>query len=917
MPLVTFYFQLHQPFRLHPDNPAVTWEDMNKTVFQKVTKHCYLPATHMFTELIQEYPQFKICFSMSGTFLEQAERYQPEVLDALRLLVDTGKKHRQVEFLEETYYHSLVALFKDDEKREFKEQVSLHRQKMHDLFGIKPSAFRNTELMYNNDIANVVADMGYKAILCEQREDMFNPRDGQPISPNAVFRAKGRAGRARKLFVLARNRSLSDDIAFRFPQDPLTAQQYAAFIAKVDGEAVLLGYDYEHIGEHIHADKGIFEFWQALPDALSEHDNIVVANPTQTVDRFEPANCPMVDIHPLATSSWADVERNTYGWLGSHTQHRLFNRLQDLEPEARKGSPDLLHRFRLLTTSDHLYYLHEGQGPDRLVHEYFSPYGALAAATYVLTHTLDELSHSIHNFNILKKTDTTAVIIITPETARLPSTGMGDFARYVSGKSGGMGEVVSALCQGLADRKIPVHLVTINLWQRFREEAGLSEEDWVQKRHRVDPQYIHLVTSALYENYRSAYEGNPRDNAAEFQRQIINVYLKDIRAQYQGRAIVHSNDWMAGGVVSAYAASRQMPILHTIHNTHTGSIPIEALGGINLRRLWDKLYLNYDMGRLCVDAQATGIKNATQISYVGEQFLREIVEDYFLDRSIIPNSVRQETKYKAESGCAHVIPNGISPTLFPENQVAHISLDEPGLAIAFGPDDDLVAAKRANLLKFQHQMQLNQDANAILLYWPSRLDPSQKGVELLEDIAQPLVEAFPGVQIAVLGDPVGSDFTHADIIGRIACSSGGRIAYHRFDEQLSLLGYAAATDVFGASLYEPFGQIDVMGNLYGATATNRDTGGYHDKITTLRLKAWGAPIDRGNGVLFKNYDSGGLWWGLARTVDNHRYFQQNRHEWVKQMQRIMKETRERWSLENMVARYITVYEQLNGNNPLA
>jgi glycogen synthase len=279
--------------------------------------------------------------------------------------------------------------------------------------------------------------------------------------------------------------------------------------------------------------------------------------------------------------------------------------------------------------------------------------------------------------------------------------------------------------------------------------------------------------------------------------------------------------------------------------------------------------------------------------------------------------VRQETKVKAEAGCAQVIPNGISPALFPEHQVANISLDEPGLAITFGPDDDLVAAKRANLLKFQHQMKLRQDADALLLYWPSRLDPSQKGVELLEDIAQPLVEAFPGVQIAVLGDPVGSDHTHADIIGRIACASEGRIAYHRFDEQLSLLGYAAATDVFGASLYEPFGQIDVMGNLYGATATNRDTGGYHDKISTLRLKAWGAPIDRGNGVLFKNYDSGGLWWALARTVDNHRYFQQNRHEWVRQMQRIMKEARERWSLDNMVARYITVYEQLNGNNPLA
>ncbi|MFC1764882.1 glycogen/starch synthase [Planctomycetota bacterium] len=917
MPLVTFYFQLHQPFRLHPDNPATTWDDMDQTVFQKVANRCYLPAIFMFADLIQEYPSFKICLSVSGTFLEQAENYRPEVIDALRQLVDVSKQHDQVEFLEETYYHSLVSLFKDSEKREFKEQVSLHRQKMHDLFGIKPSAFRNTELMYNNDVANAVADMGYRAILCEQRDDMFTPRDGQPISPNAVFRIKGRKGRSRRLLVLARNRSLSDDIAFRYPQDPLTAEQYASFIAKIDGEAVILGYDMEHIGEHISAEKGIFEFWTALPLALSRHENIKPTNPTQMAERFKDAACPMVDIHPLATSSWADVERNTYGWLGSHTQHVLFQKMQELEPEMRKASSQLRRRYRRITTSDHLYYLHEGKGPDRLVHEYFSPYGSLAAATYVLTHTLGELQHTIHNFNILKKTEQTPVVIITPESARLPSEGMGEFAKYVSGKSGGMGEVVSALCKGLSDRKIPVHLVTINLWRRFRQEAGLSEEDWIQKRHYMDPQFIHLVTSSIFEDYHSAYDGNPRENAAEFQRQIINAYLKDIRGQYHGRAIVHSHDWMAGGVLTAYAANRGYPILHTVHNTHTGSIPIDSFGGINLRRLWDRLYLNHDMGRLCVDAQATAIKNATRISYVGKKFLQEIVEDYFLDRPIIPFSVRQETKVKAAMDSALVISNGISPDLYPENQVAHINLDEPGLALTFGPNDNLIDGKRINLLKFQHQMGLRQDGNAILLYWPSRLDPSQKGVELIEDIALSFVNTYPGVQIAILGDPVGSDYTHADIMGRLACASDGRIAYHRFDEQLSLLGYAAATDVFGASLYEPFGQIDVMGNLYGATATNRDTGGYNDKITTLRLKAWGAPIDRGNGVLFKNFDSGGLWWALARTVDNHRYFQKNHHEWSQQMRRIMIEARENWSLDNMVAAYITAYEQLNGDQPLA
>ena len=143
------------------------------------------------------------------------------------------------------------------------------------------------------------------------------------------------------------------------------------------------------------------------------------------------------------------------------------------------------------------------------------------------------------------------------------------------------------------------------------------------------------------------------------------------------------------------------------------------------------------------------------------------------------------------------------------------------------------------------------------------------------------------------------------------------MAYHNFDDNLSRLGYAAASDVFGASLYEPFGQIDVVGNLYGATATNRNTGGYSDKIDPLALTDWGAPKDRGNGVLFNNYDSGGLWWALVKTVENHRYFRKNPQQWQKQVKRIMLEARKKWSLENMVASYLTAYEKLNNGKPLA
>lgn len=917
MPLVTFYFELHQPFRLNPDTTQFLWKEKDNAIFNKVADKCYLPATRMFTEAVKNNPKFKICFSMSGTFLEQAEKYCPQVIDELRRLHEAGQANNQVEYLEETYYHSLAALFEDKNKTEFREQVTLHRQMMKKLFDVIPTSFRNTELMYNNDVANTVADMGYKAILCEQRNDMFMNNANGNVSPHAVFRCKGKNDKGGgNLIVIPRHRDLSDDVAFRFRGNTLTAEDYAHYLARIDGEVVMLGYDYEHIGEHIWADTGIFQFWASLPAALARHESIVPTNPTEIADNFKNANCPIADIHPLSTSSWADVERNTHGWLGSPTQHMLFKELQDMENDVKATNVHHLRRWRYLTTSDHLYYLHEGVGPDRGVHDYFSPYGSLATATCLMTRNIDNLNYAIKRFNISISKSLTPIILISPETARLPDTGMGNFAKFISGKSGGMGDVVSAICKGLVERNIPVHLITLNLKKRFAEEAKISSEEWIESRHKLNPDFIHLVTSSIFSDYYHAYEGNPINTASEFQRQIINNHLKEIRWKYEGRGIIHSHDWMAGGVLTAYAKKRKVPVLHTVHNTHTAYIPTSAMRGVDLGPIWNDLYLKWEYGQDCIDAQATAIKNATRISYVGKTFLREIVKDYFLDRPIIPWSVREETKAKHFSSNSAVIFNGISPDLFPENQKADPSLDKPGLAKVFDANSNVIEAKKANLVKFQHQMGLIKDPEAILLYWPSRLDQNQKGIELLEYIAGEFVSQHPEVQIAIVGNPVGDDMSHKDILGRIACASNGKIAYHYFSEPLSMLGYAAASDVFGASLYEPFGQIDVIGNLYGATTTNRNTGGFTDKIETLSLKAWGAPQDYGNGVLFDTYDAGGLWWGLEHTVRNHRFFRNNPTQWERQARRIMKEAREKWSLDKMIAGYITLYEKLNNDKPL-
>ncbi len=500
--------------------------------------------------------------------------------------------------------------------------------------------------------------------------------------------------------------------------------------------------------------------------------------------------------------------------------------------------------------------------------------------------------------SLSRKKEKTAVLLITPETGRLPEK-MGGLAGSISGKSGGLGEVIAALCGGLSERGVECHMATLNLPRRFQRESHIDDGEWQRLRHSVDPEKVHLISSSVYGDLESPYAGDPIRNAVEFQKEIVNQTIVRVRAMNGGRLIVHSHDWMTGGVITAYARMRGCPVLHTIHNVHNAHIPLTQFSGVDMERLRPYLYYSEDQGRPCLDSQATAIKNASVVSFVGHRFLREII-DGKLDKNVpISPYVREEIRWKDQMGQTATILNAPAPEMYPEC-CSHLVRN-------YGPEGDILTAKRDNLVEFQKRTGLDIDPGAILLYWPSRLDPTQKGVHLLEEIAQWFVIAHRDVQIAIVGDGVGSDHTHEDICGRIAYASNGRITYQRFNEPLSMLGFAAASDVFGASLYEPCGQIDQIGNLFGATATNRDTGGYHDKIEELSLPSDGAAQDRGNGFLFRDYDTGGLWYGLARSVAFHRQPLEVREA---QLRRIMRETAEKHSLARMIDSYMAIYERI-------
>ncbi|MGH7534197.1 MAG: glycoside hydrolase family 57 protein, partial [Gemmatimonadales bacterium] len=343
MPDICIYAQVHQPYRLRRyrifdigvdsgyfDNTA------NRAILRRVADKCYIPTNRILKEAIERSGgRFRIALSLSGVVLDQLEATAPDALESFQALVATGG----VELLSETFYHSLSALCDPDE---FRAQVELHQQAIERHFGVRPTVFRNTELIYDDAIAPMVARMGYRAMLVEGAERVLGWR-----SPNYVYQAASVPG----FRLIPRNYRISDDVGFRFSNRdwdgwPLTADQWAGWIARSAESSVHVFLDYETFGEHQWAETGIFEFLRHLPDALARR-NIACVHPSTLAAR-EPAG---VLSFPVATS-WADVERDTSAWLGNRMQQAAHDRLYRLGRDIKAlGDPWRQEAWRRLTTS--------------------------------------------------------------------------------------------------------------------------------------------------------------------------------------------------------------------------------------------------------------------------------------------------------------------------------------------------------------------------------------------------------------------------------------------------------------------------------------------------------------------------------------------------------------------------------------
>ncbi len=381
MPHVTLSFEVHQPFRLRDDffwnrrmfkKADKDFEGLfeyyfspkNKEIFERVASKCYYPANQVILKNIDNYKhgakRFKTSFSISGILLEQCERYEKDLLETFVQLKETGC----VEFLAQTYHHSLFSLYEDPAL--FLEDVERHMGAVRELIGYEPVVFENTEFIYNNRIARLAEELGFKGIFTEGLERIAGHK-GQ----NHVYLARGA-----DIKVLLRNYKLTDDVGFRFSsrdweEHPLTADKYSSWIASTPGDCINLFMDYETFGEHHWKETGIFNFLDALPGELLRMENVSFATPSEVIQKFEPAG--YVDVFELGgTVSWADLERDTSCWLGNTMQQAAYSYHKRIGPRIREE--DIRRIWGYLATSDHLYYMFTGGGGPGEVHSYFSPF---------------------------------------------------------------------------------------------------------------------------------------------------------------------------------------------------------------------------------------------------------------------------------------------------------------------------------------------------------------------------------------------------------------------------------------------------------------------------------------------------------------------------------------------------------------
>lgn len=487
------------------------------------------------------------------------------------------------------------------------------------------------------------------------------------------------------------------------------------------------------------------------------------------------------------------------------------------------------------------------------------------------------------------------ILIVTPEITYLPA-GMGNMAERMSAKAGGLADVSASLVSALHDLGADVHVALPNYRRMFNMDVfNLHSEELRRYNRKLSKDRIHLAEDRIFYYRDQVYSGYQDDSvrvALTFQREVINNIIPTVRPD-----LIHCNDWMTG-LIPAFARRLGIPCLFTVHNIHTQRVSLAEIEdrGVDAAQFWTNLFYDhtphsYEESRSNnkVDLLTSGIFSSHFINTVSPRFLWEITQGW---HNVVPDSVRRELSAKYYAGCATGILNAPDP--------AYDSETDELLPVRFGPEDHQTgkaACKRA----FQEELGLEVNPDAALMFWPSRLDPVQKGPQLLTDILQQVVSDYweQPLQVAVVANGPHQQYFH-QIVSQF--DLGSRVAVVDFDERLSHLGYAASDFMIMPSLFEPCGLPQMISPIYGTLPIVHGTGGLFDTITHLSLEQ-----NTGNGFRFDVYGTEGLRWAIDRAVEFQRLPADVK---AKHIARIMHESRVNFSHTESARRYIEIYETM-------
>ncbi len=473
---------------------------------------------------------------------------------------------------------------------------------------------------------------------------------------------------------------------------------------------------------------------------------------------------------------------------------------------------------------------------------------------------------------------------------------MGNLSNRLTAKAGGLADVSASLVAALYKLGADVHVALPHYRRLFHVNVTRFISGELRTYlTKLPEERVHLAEDRIFYYRDSVYSDHSDENlklSLVFQREVINNIIPSCKPD-----LIHCNDWMTG-LIPAYARRLGIPSLFTVHNIHTREVTVARIEdvGIDAAQFWEQLYYvdmpgSYEQTRQGppVDLLASGVFASHFINTVSPTFLEEIVEGH---HGFVPDAIRREVANKHAAHCAAGILNAPDPSYNP--------IDDPTLAVRYGPDGHR-DAKAVNKSLFQKILGLEADTSAPLFFWPSRLDPAQKGCDLLAEILPHFISNHwkEGLQVAfVANGPYAKELTRVIQQGGI----GRRVAVHPFQEDLSRLGYAAADFVLMPSRFEPCGLPQMIGMIYGALPVVYDTGGLHDTVVPLDLEH-----DRGNGFRFEFHDAQGLMWAMEEALTFHRL---EPHRRERTISRVMREALARFTHAETARRYVELYERM-------